>query len=115
MDQKLFTQRLNKLLAYEGRNPLSWWYLSYADEKFNGAVVIQAHGPTEAAYLSNYRKINPGGEILILSIPEDAIPPEEYRNRLLTKEEVMAIWPEGEWKSLAELDAEEEGPCQGSE
>ncbi len=31
---------------------------------------------------------------LIVEIPGDKLPPEQYRNRLLTREEVEAIWPE---------------------
>jgi hypothetical protein len=114
MDRKLFMQRVNKLLAGEASNPLSWWYLSYADETgFKGAVVIQAHGPTEAVYLSRHRKLSPGGEVLILQIPDESVPPEECRNRLLAKEELVAIW-DGEWATLEDL-KKEGHKCQSIE
>ena len=108
MNQSDFRKRLNKLLAEEAKQPLCWWYLSYAKEDgFRGAVYIQAHGPTEATYLSRHRQISPGGEVFIVSVPDDKIPDEKYRNRLLTKEEVQAANPDDECRTLAEFEAEE--------
>lgn len=95
MNRQEFQQRLNTLLAQEGKNPLSWWYLSYAGEtEFLGGLIIQAHGPTEATYLSRHRGISPGGEVLILQVPDDQLPPDEYRNRLLTRQELNTFWEE---------------------
>jgi hypothetical protein len=31
---------------------------------------------------------------LAIEIPGDKLPPDKYRNRLLTREEVEAIWPQ---------------------
>ena len=114
MDRQTFMQRMNTLLAQEGKNPLRWWYLSYADEDFLGGLVIEAHGPTEAVYLSHHRGINPGGEVLIIPIPSDNLPPDEYRNRLLTKAELDTIW-EGDTMTLEELEAEGVKICRPTE
>lgn len=95
MNQREFRQRVNKLLGEDGKNPLSWWFLSYADDDgFRGGVIIQAHGQTEAVYLSSHRGISPGGEIRIIPIPDEFLPPDEYRNRLLTRPELNTFWQE---------------------
>jgi hypothetical protein len=41
------------------------------------------------------------------SVPDDKIPEEKYRNRLLTKAEVQEANPEDECKTLKEFEAEE--------
>ena len=108
MNNKEFQQRLNTLLAEEGKKPLRWWYLSYAaEEGFRGGVYIQAHGPTEATYLSRHRHLSPGGEVLILMVPAEHLPEEKYRNRLLTKDEVQAANPDERCGTIKELEAEE--------
>lgn len=109
MNPEEFRQRINKLLAEEAKNPLGSWYLSYAKESgFCGGVYIEAHGPTEAAYLSNKRGYSPGGELLTIGpLPPDKCPDRKYFNRLLTKEEIRAANPDDEWKEIAEFEAEE--------
>lgn len=108
MNPEEFRQRINKLLAEEAKNPLRWFYMSYAGEDgFRGAVYIQAHGPAEATYLSRHRHLSPGGEVLIASVPDDKIPTEKYRNRLLTKAEVQAANPDDRCGTIAEFEAEE--------
>lgn len=92
-------------------NPLTWWYLSFADDslpkgsQFLGVVIIQAHGLGDAASQAHMRGINPGGEVLGVDIPTDKVPPESYRNRLLSNAELLALWPES--KTIAEHEAEE--------
>ena len=111
MNQDELRNRVNKLLAEERKNPLQWWYLSYANEtSFIGAVYIQAHGPTEAAYLSRRRNISPGGELYICPVPSDAkLPEPHYLNRLLTKQEVQDANPGEVCMTIAEFEAEEKG------
>ena len=110
MRQDDFRKRINKLLAEERKNPLEWWYLSYATENgFLGAVYIEAHGQTEAAYLSNRRGHSPGGEVFIIGpVPREHIPPPSFCNRLLNKAEIQEANPGDKCGSIAEFEAEEE-------
>lgn len=68
-----------------------WWYLSFAgDEGFRGGAVVEASDAPGALAEAGARKINPGGEVLILPIPADELRsfPLPLRNRLLTREQV---------------------------
>ena len=86
-----FRNRVNQVLAEERKNPLGLWYLSYAGEEgWRGAIFIEAHGMAEAAYLANHRKLNPGGEVMGVPVPEEEIPAKQWHNRLLTKAELEA-------------------------
>jgi hypothetical protein len=103
-----FMERVLELLAQERRDPMRWWYLSYATEEgFLGAVYIEAHGPVEAAFFSNKRKISPGGEVFMAQVPNGKLPEERFRNRLLTRDEVIAANPSEDVKTIAEFEAEE--------
>ena len=72
----------------------TWWWLSFIDpehpvgEKFLGAVILQA-GPTieSAAKQAWHAGLNPGGEVAGRICPNDLLPPEEYRGRLLDREQ----------------------------
>ena len=83
-----------------------WWYLSFADEHgFRGGCFVEAlseelppnltppdpkHLPLVLAILrANRLGISPGGEVRGLPVLEGALPPEEYRNRLLDKETML--------------------------
>lgn len=84
-----FRNQVNRMLARERKNPLAWFYLSFAgDEGWRGAAFIEAHGPTEAVYLAHRKQISPGGEVMLIKVPTDELPAEQYRTRLLDKEEV---------------------------
>ena len=109
MNQQKFRKRLNKLLAEERNNPLSVWYLSYADDYgFRGGVYLQAHGPAEATYLSNRRGYSPGGAVMVVGpLPADKIPDRKFWNRLLTKQDIEAANPGDECKTIEEFKAEE--------
>lgn len=110
MNQDEFRKNFNRLLAEERKEPMRWWYLSYASaEDFLGGVYIQAHGPAEAAYLSNRRGHSPGGEVYIVGpVPEEYIPEPHFCNRLLSKTEVQEANPDCECKTLADFEAEAE-------
>lgn len=73
-----------------------WWYLSFADEVFRGACVVQADDLIPAVQLSHRLGCNPGGQVMGVPIPEGFLPGPEYRNRLLAKADVMAFWPDSE-------------------
>lgn len=105
MTPEAFEARLKQLLSEEASQPLGWWYLSYADEtKFRGGIIIAAHGFTGAAYMANILKFSPGGQVTGVPVPPGKLPPEWYRNRLLTLEELNEIW--GDMTKLSELEGE---------
>jgi len=69
-----------------------WWWLSFADERrpegqqFLGACMVQAWGMGTAVAEAHRRKLNPGGEVIGLAIPDGAPEPlPEWTNRLLTR------------------------------
>ena len=98
-------QRIAGVLKEELQQPEIWLYLSFADDVgFRGGVVIKAHGLTDAVIKCNWLQINPHGEIQGIELPESHIPPERYRNRLLTKEEIKEMWPDA--KSIKEMEEE---------
>lgn len=86
-------------------SPKAWHYLSFADgsrpkgTQFLGACIIEAPNIILCAIRAYELGINPGGEIL--SVRCESVPPEKWRNRLLTREDIAAMdatFPEG-WVS----------------
>lgn len=80
-----------------------WWYLSFAGGGFRGACLVRATSPADAVREAHALKINPGGEVLAaplskLNVP---LPPPEFRERLLSREEVYTCWPDS--KTAGEL------------
>ncbi len=62
---------------------------------FKGAVIVKARGITHALTICNLKKINPGGEVYCIAIPEEGY--KEYGSpevmyRLLSKEEIDKRW-----------------------
>lgn len=92
---KRIKHRIATLLAREAHLPLRWWYLSFADGKFLGGVILEAHGFTSAIQKSHDLGINPGGGVEGFEIIEGKIDlvPEDMRNRLLSRPEVDALEP----------------------
>ena len=106
MNDEQFKNRITEVLKEELEEPEHWMYLSFADTKFNGGVIIKAHGITDALMKCNLLQINPHGEVMPFHFPDDfLLPDEKYRNRILTKEDILEIWPDA--KSLRELEEEE--------
>ncbi|MGC1583318.1 MAG: hypothetical protein WA766_17670 [Candidatus Acidiferrales bacterium] len=91
---ELFFSRVFEVLSDELSQPEQWQYLSFADSTFRGAVVVKAHGITDALFKVNALKQNPGGEVLCVEIPDDKIPDPKFCNRLLNKEEIAEMWGE---------------------
>lgn len=106
-DKKQLQDRAAELVAQEQSQPLQWFYLSFADEEFRGAAIMQAHGFMSAVARLTMLGQNPGGECVGAPLPDTELPAENFRNRLLTKEEVKTIWPDA--KSLREHEEEENG------
>ncbi len=78
-----------------------WFYLSFAGDRdgvdtFFGACIVEAPEMTLATMASHALGINPGGEVMGMPIPEGFLPGPEYRERLLTKKEIKAFWPDAD-------------------
>ena len=74
-----------------------WWYLSFADEEFKGAVFVRATGMLDAVREAHVLGINPGGEVIGIEIEDETIamlPAPEFRERLLTKADLFKLWPD---------------------
>lgn len=72
---------------------MPWFYSSYADEQFLGATVIESENYMTVTLKAHHLKINPGGEVLTTEIPDEMIYkfPPEYRNRLLSKADLLSL------------------------
>lgn len=81
---------------------MSWHYLSFAEEKFLGGLVIEADSFTHAHMRSHTLGLNPGGSVMGWELLDEQTPAEKYRNRLLTKAEVFEMWPDA--RSIKELE-----------
>lgn len=75
---------------------LKYWYLSFAtDEDFLGACVIEARSFMHAVLESHRLKINPGGEVKGVAIPELGPLPI---NALLSKADIDFLDKAMEWE-----------------
>jgi len=72
----------------------AWWYLSFADSVFHGAIVVRAFGPITARIRVGDLGLAPKGEMLAMRIEEGLLPPIEFRDRLLDKCELNAAFAE---------------------
>lgn len=90
MDANKLADRVTELLKEDSENDLlHWWWLSFADESgFKGALVIKARGFTEALLIANLTNLNPQGEVKGAELPIDAVIPEEWKNKLISKAEI---------------------------
>jgi len=83
--------RRAQILTDELRQPLRWFWLSFADdEQFLGGALIEAHGPMHAMEQSHKLGISPGGECVIAvgDLPPSAVLPDSAKNRLLSEAEI---------------------------
>lgn len=98
--------RVATLLSEELDHLMQYFYPSFAGATFNGAVVIKAHGPTDALFKVNALKQSSGGEVLCVPIPEDKTPNSRFCDRLLAKPEIAEMWGEP-CKTIREWDEDE--------
>jgi hypothetical protein len=94
-----FEARTQELLRLEAKKPYLWYWCSFALPKggFLGVVILQAHGVVECSIRARALGSNPGGEVVAVPLSphsEHLLPPPEYRNRLLSQEEVEKLWPD---------------------
>ena len=96
MEQEFVDNVLRGLGKELEQNPRKiWMFLSFADnDGFKGGAIVKAHGIIDASLTTHRMKINPGGQMACNPIPDRELPPEEYRNRLLTKKDLDEIWPD---------------------
>ena len=93
-----------------------WFYLSFAGDRdgvdtFFGACIVNAPEMILATIESHRLKINPGGQVLGMPIPEGFLPGSEYRERLLTKADIKAFWPDAD--SEGDRRRREASPSEG--
>jgi len=89
-------ERAETLLHEEiAHGSLAWYWLSFVDPekpkgtRFLGVVILQAKGILDATTTAHRLSINPGGEVL--SSPLQFAPPERFRYRLLSREDLTQL------------------------
>jgi hypothetical protein len=74
---------------------MRWFYVSFAgDEGFRGVVHIDASDEDAVLERTNELEVNPGGEMLILAIPDDIaekVLAHGYARRLLSEDDLHAL------------------------
>lgn len=86
------------------RQPKPWWWLSFSSESnaSRGVVLVRARDLVDAVRICHALSLSPGGQILGVPMPFDFAPPEKFKNRLLTRSEVLELDPDvqslGEWE-----------------
>jgi hypothetical protein len=100
--------RIDAFVRDEQRSPERLYYMSFVDEdndRFLGAIVTRAHGPATALLKVNQLRINPGGQVVTIQMPEAPPIDPSVCDRLLTREEVVAAF--GPCQTLGEFENEE--------
>jgi hypothetical protein len=83
LDDKIYEARHAQVLAREAKEPLRWFYLSFADNGFLGATVVRAHGVVSASKEAFEHGCNPGGDVLAIAMEDGDPVPDEIRYRLI--------------------------------
>ena len=78
--------------------PLFWFYVSFVGEDdggFMGAALVEAPGWNKSFSVAGKRMLMPAGAKFghYVEIPKDKLPAAEYRNRILSRGEIEALWP----------------------
>lgn len=84
-----------------------WHYLSFVtgegeEERFAGACVVRGADVVEAVKEAHRLGCSPGGQVLGVPIPDGHMPPERFRERLLSKADCDAAW--GDCVRLGDVD-----------
>lgn len=89
-------EHVDTLIAQElEHGELSWWWLSFADERlpvgsqFLGVTIVEAAGMVTAIVRAGILGLNPGGQVLVFRLKR--VPSEEWRYRLLTRAEAEVV------------------------
>lgn len=97
MDTEQFEELFNDVVAQELELSKCWWWLSFCDttkpegQQFLGVAIVEAHGIATAMIVTRDKGINPGGQIAAWALPLDAKIPENFTNKLLTKDEAELL------------------------
>ena len=88
-EKDLRVERAREIAAGEER----WHYISFAnDGGFLGGLLIRGYGTTDALARSWEQGLNPGDcEAQIFRLMAEAPVPDDLANRLLSKDEVLAL------------------------
>lgn len=99
-EEELRDKGIGELLIEDWGSPKQWIWLSFADDTgFLGAAIVQGGGMMEATMRARQLGCNPGGEVV--GEPLENLPPPEYRERLLSMEEIDRMKLEGvEWTPI---------------
>ena len=80
--------------------PLAWFFITYVKKNggaFTGPCLVEAENRIEAANIVFQTSISPESARASfedsVEVPEAKLPAEQYRNRLLTLDEVREFWP----------------------
>lgn len=96
---------VNMLAATSDTGEPIWWWLSFVDPEqsappeeqvpggggFLGVCIVQAPNEVAAVSEAHARGCNPGGAVAMYPIPPEHLPDKEWRNRLLSKDEALAL------------------------
>ena len=93
MNEQQIWECIAAVLIEEQKKPFGWWYTSFVNGVFLGGCIVEAQGPATALRQTHKLGINPGGETMTWEIVPDRVPPETYRNRLLTKAQIVEAFP----------------------
>jgi hypothetical protein len=98
-----FEQTISKAIADEIIPPSVWFFVPFIKTetgKFQTAVIAGGKSWIEAATAALHVRVKDDEEIgrNHFQIPADRVPAEQYRNRILTREEIETIWPESKGK-----------------
>ncbi len=92
MKRAEWERRVAEVLADERTQPVSRWYLSFADERgFLGAAIVQAQGITTATMRAHRLGINPGGQVAAYEVPSEVEIQPGMMDRLLNREEAESL------------------------
>ena len=102
-----FEQEIRSSLAGKPPEPLVWVYCTFVTKgpggswsspgggEFMGAAVVEAPSRFKVVDVVFDRELIPKGTKVGMSIdvPADKLPSEQFRNRLLSRQEVEEMWP----------------------
>lgn len=96
LTEEQWNTRVAEVEAEERNLPEAWHWMSFAEDGPLGVVVLQARGILHATRKTSQLGINPGGEIMLMKFDTPMSERMEalllqHRDRLLTKDEAMAL------------------------
>jgi hypothetical protein len=98
-----FEQTISKAIADEIIPPSFWFLVPFIKTetgKFQAAVIVEGKNWGDAVKAALHMRLEDDENIgrNYFQLPADRVPAEQYRNRILTREEVETIWPESKGK-----------------